>query len=72
MFPCVSLDSCLLPPVRDDTCGAAGATCSGRSSMAGVYTGRREAVGQMKKTVTRKEGFMQCVKIHHLKQVPGI
>lgn len=65
IFPCVSLGAYLLP-LRNDTCRAEGATCSGRSSMAGLYTGRRGAAGQMKKSVTRKEGFMQCVKIHCL------
>lgn len=59
MFPCVSLDSCLLP-VRGDTCGTVGATCSGRSSMAGVNTGRREAVGQMKKTDQKKGIYAVC------------
>lgn len=58
MFPCVSLGSYLLP-MRNDNCGAEGGTCNGRSSMAGLYTGKRGAVGQMKKSVIRKDGFMQ-------------
>lgn len=46
--------------MRNDTCGAAGAIQRSMSSMAGVCMGKSEAVGKVERSVSRKEGFMQC------------
>lgn len=46
------------PLQRNNNFRAVGAICRSTSSMMGVCTGRREAVGKVERSVSRKEGYM--------------